>query len=103
MALFNQLRMVTGIPRLSGADHDEITRTGYLPFGIGSGLSISRATRSSTTAYPHPSALRECHSAFCLLGCVGLIFQPIPKPAVNDLPLLVVNRTEIEKIRLFFL
>jgi hypothetical protein len=34
---------------------------------------------------------------------VSLIFQPIPKPAVNDLPLLVVNRTEIEKIRLFFL
>ena len=31
-----------------------------------------------------------------------LIFQPIPKPAMNDLP-LVANRTEIEKVRLFFL
>jgi hypothetical protein len=29
---------------------------------------------------------------------VCLIFQPISKPAVNDLP-LVVNRTEIEKVR----
>ena len=27
-----------------------------------------------------------------------LILQPIPKPAVNDLP-LVANRTEIEKVR----
>ena len=31
-----------------------------------------------------------------------LIFQPIPKPAVNDLP-LVANLTEIEKVRPFFL
>jgi hypothetical protein len=33
---------------------------------------------------------------------VILIFQPIPKPAVNDLP-LVANLTEIEKVRPFFL
>ena len=32
-----------------------------------------------------------------------LIFQPIPKPAVNDLPLLVANRTKIEKVGLFIL
>jgi hypothetical protein len=32
-----------------------------------------------------------------------LVFEPIPKPAMNDLPLLVVNRTEIEKARPFFL
>jgi hypothetical protein len=32
----------------------------------------------------------------------SLIFQPISKPAVNDLP-LVANRTEIEKVRPFFL
>ena len=29
------------------------------------------------------------------------IFQPIPKPAVNDFPLLVANRTKIEKVGLF--
>ena len=39
---------------------------------------------------------------FALLGCVSLIFQPMPKPAVNDLP-LVANHTEIEKVRPFFL
>jgi hypothetical protein len=33
---------------------------------------------------------------------VSLIFQPIPQPAVNDLP-LIANRTEIEKVRPFFL
>ena len=32
----------------------------------------------------------------------GLIFQPIPQPAVNDLPLFA-NLTEIEKVRPFFL
>ena len=31
-----------------------------------------------------------------------LVFQPIPNPAVNDLP-LVANRTEIQKVRPFFL
>jgi hypothetical protein len=31
-----------------------------------------------------------------------LVFQPIPNPAVNDLP-LIANRTEIEKVRPFFL
>jgi hypothetical protein len=39
-------------------------------------------------------------SAFYLVR-MGEPNQPIPKPAVNDLPLLVVNRTEIEKIRLY--
>jgi hypothetical protein len=39
---------------------------------------------------------------FALLGYVSLIFQPIPQPAVNDLP-LIANRTEIEKVRPFFL
>jgi len=38
-----------------------------------------------------------------LFGPVSLIFQPIPKPTVNDLPLLIANRMEIEKVRLFFL
>ena len=55
------------------------------------------------TAYPHPSAFRGWHSAFAMLGCVSLIFQPIPKPAVNDLPLLVANRAEIEKVGPFSL
>ena len=32
-----------------------------------------------------------------------LVVQPIPKPAVNGLPLVVANRTEIEKVRPFFL
>ena len=36
-------------------------------------------------------------------GVLRLIFQPIPKPAVNDLPLLVANRTKIEKVGLFIL
>jgi hypothetical protein len=40
---------------------------------------------------------------FASLGCVSLIFQPIPKPAVNDLPLLVANRTKIEKVGPFIL
>jgi hypothetical protein len=40
---------------------------------------------------------------FALLGCVSLIFHPIPQPAVNDLPLVVANRTEIEQVRPFFL
>ena len=31
-------------------------------------------------------------------GVLRLIFQPISKPAVNDLP-LVANRQEIEKVR----
>jgi hypothetical protein len=31
------------------------------------------------------------------------VFQPIPKPAVNDLPILVANRTKIEKVGLFIL
>ena len=31
-------------------------------------------------------------------GVLRLIFQPISKPAVNDLP-LVANRPEIEKVR----
>jgi hypothetical protein len=31
-----------------------------------------------------------------------LIFQPIPKPTVNDLP-LVADHSEIEKVWLFFL
>ena len=35
-------------------------------------------------------------------GVLKLIFQPISKPAVNDLP-LVANRAEIEKVRPFFL
>jgi hypothetical protein len=35
-------------------------------------------------------------------GDVILIFQPIPKPAVNDLP-LIANRTKIEKVRPFSL
>ena len=35
-------------------------------------------------------------------GDVVLILQPIPKPAVNDLP-LVANLTEIEKVRPFLL
>jgi hypothetical protein len=34
---------------------------------------------------------------------VILIFQPIPKPAVNDLPLLVANSTKIEKVGPFVL
>ena len=36
-------------------------------------------------------------------GDVIQIFQPIPKPAVNDFPLLVANRTKIEKVGLFIL
>jgi len=33
----------------------------------------------------------------------SLIFKPITKPAVNDLPLLVANRTKIEKVGPFIL
>ena len=40
---------------------------------------------------------------FALFGCVSLIFQPIPKPTVNDLPLLVANRTKFEKVGPFIL
>src|SRR6516225_10894304 len=39
---------------------------------------------------------------FALFGCVSLIFQPIP-PTVNDLPLLVANRTKFEKVGPFIL
>jgi hypothetical protein len=39
---------------------------------------------------------------FALLGRVSLVFQPISKPAVNNFPLLA-NRTEIKKVRPFFL
>jgi hypothetical protein len=34
---------------------------------------------------------------------LALIFHPISKPAVNDLPLVVVARTEIEKVCPFIL
>jgi hypothetical protein len=52
-----------------------------------------------------PPAFRvlPTHLEFLDFRRTQLIFQPIPKPAVNDLPLLVANRAKIEKVGPFIL
>jgi hypothetical protein len=42
-------------------------------------------------------------TSMCGWSALALIFHPISKPAVNDLPLVVVARTEIEKFCPFIL